>query len=807
MSNFKFTSLLAEVPESIGPMGYYKEAQDSGGIESPDELQAEQDFAGLAYMFLQDRAPGLIKYLLGFEVVSRDEDGSRAVGMFGFKIGKDYYYAPSFFLNNQIKGLNLLLAKRTNTFVPLQEDWINFIVNRHSIELGSAAAGKDVQGDLEAPNFRDVTHPPRGKQASADDGPWPLGTAWEHVYTKVVHMLEKDAEFIEAVTDAIDVMQGKPLRKYAADEMTELTNWFTKVGGPNAVQAFFNTVTGNVKFASAALAVYPNLESMYVHKFEKSAMPTKAAAQLTVTTEVDADPATPMADEADKQRKRIIRHGFTINDTRPPEAKSEMFNVDYERMFYSPDTPGLYSMLLSTGATMPCWVFNVADSSNNSSEEDIVVVSQQDGLTRRTSSRTVFACDEAHKPIEGAYKAAVDLKDMEIGKAYLLINSGGNAVGPLRVRAVIEEAGKRTEYLISRGSSDLLRGDPEYDEYGIRYEDDFSAHFRGSSYRDRRGRLRSQAYSNHYGTRSMQLASHKGSVTYKSDGSMVVPSNWKALRVAGYDDYEYDERQSLPRLGGLADATTSLIKAGCVKLAAHSDDGRHFYLQIGDNPITQGLSYKQASIDLVQRVGLTLDDAEEVLQAATDDRTCNRLVKVAQVMPTPMVGVNMPQPPMPGMGMDPYSGLPMQDMAYEQQVQGNMTGLPPPPDSNAPGIGFGGDQEHQVDPEAQQLAEQAAGAGQKRIFDHASIGGLSKVFDTGAVLDSYVPELMKAMDRIGRILFLFYWNNADFSERYGTDDLAEMEDSLRNVFKSFGSLVLQLRRKSIGAEDSPSITV
>jgi hypothetical protein len=145
----------------------------------------------------------------------------------------------------------------------------------------------------------------------------------------------------------------------------------------------------------------------------------------------------------------------------------------------------------------------------------------------------------------------------------------------------------------------------------------------------------------------------------------------------------------------------------------------------------------------------------------------------------------------------------MYDMEYDQQQAGSMTGMPPAPDANQYGINIGGEAE--MDVGAQNLAAQAGQIGQKHIFDHASIGGLSKIYDTSAVIDSYVPELMQALDRLGRILFLYYWKNEDFSERYGSNDIAEMEDLIRSVFKSFGELVLQLRKKAIDQDDANSV--
>ena len=92
----KFQDLLAQAPRSMAPVGY-KQADPTSGQETPDQGQLEQDFARLAFMFVQDRAAPLMKYMLGFEVVNRNEDGSKAVGIFGFKTGKDYYYVPAFF--------------------------------------------------------------------------------------------------------------------------------------------------------------------------------------------------------------------------------------------------------------------------------------------------------------------------------------------------------------------------------------------------------------------------------------------------------------------------------------------------------------------------------------------------------------------------------------------------------------------------------------------------------------------------------------------------------------------------------------
>ena len=155
-------------------------------------------------------------------------------------------------------------------------------------------------------------------------------------------------------------------------------------------------------------------------------------------------------------------------------------------------------------------------------------------------------------------------------------------------------------------------------------------------------------------------------------------------------------------------------------------------------------------------------------------------------------------------------------------VRGQFTGVPglPPEGGMTRGINIGGEMERNmggqeipdehndsfgegalpIDEEAKRLAEEAAAAGQRHVFDQAAIGGLVKVYDVANVVDSYIPEFMDTIDRLGRILFLFYWKHEDFNQRYGSDDVVQMEDRLRNVFKSLGELALQLKEKSVQKE-------
>jgi hypothetical protein len=221
-------------------------------------------------------------------------------------------------------------------------------------------------------------------------------------------------------------------------------------------------------------------------------------------------------------------------------------------------------------------------------------------------------------------------------------------------------------------------------------------------------------------------------------------------------------------------------------------------MMFGDFRDGQPTNYKTAMINLVTKYGLGVDDAEDMLKEARANFKSRRLIKMAQV------GVAMPAPPPQATGFDDFTGQTVVSPQVDL-MQGQTVGQPPVQNTMVPGFNLGG--EAAMDLQAAGVAQQAANAGQKQVFDHATIGGLAHLYDSGTVIDSYIPELMQSLDRLGRILFLFYWKNEEFSERYGTEDLAEMEDMLRGVFKSFGDLVLQLRQKTIDSDDAENAVI
>lgn len=96
----------------------------------------------------------------------------------------------------------------------------------------------------------------------------------------------------------------------------------------------------------------------------------------------------------------------------------------------------------------------------------------------------------------------------------------------------------------------------------------------------------------------------------------------------------------------------------------------------------------------------------------------------------------------------------------------------------------------------EQIAQFASSNQLPNVFEHGLVGSLVQVYDSISMIDKYLPDMEEALDRMGRILFLFYWKPRDFEDAYGADDMTNLENQILSNFKSFGSLTLDLLKRS-----------
>ena len=874
------------MPPEMGQSPVTGNPDEMQAPESANHKQYEDDFGALAYQFVQDRAPALLPYLIGFEIVDRNEDGSKAVGIFGYKVDDDFYYVPAFFLNNQVRGVDMVLNKKTNQFIPLTEKWIDFIIDRHSVSMGGPADSR-VRDTMRNPDLSFVQRPQIGKMAGASEPatPWTFKEAWAQIKEATVKAAETP-EFKEAFSGILGQAE-----KVA--ESSYIKNFMEKVGGPEAMLGFISAMK-DIDFANAALSMYKDAEFFWTENTKDATihvdrMQKKAAAAPKVrvvdsvehlTKAAQDTPATDVGEEdkafSDEENARqILEHDFTIEDTRKEDEVAKVTEdevlVSFETRFNAPDEPGRYNILMSDGTSRVGVMLNTVASSSCEKDENLFVFDGEDGIViGEASPKSLLVTDfsedseknDTNDELEALFDKAKPISDIEIddtkdGTPYLFIDSKGNAAGPFAIKFFLNDGdntrlatGWCNDCTVKTHADSSL--EPTYGFMDWNIADRFHGKL---GRRDGDG-----AHGDPCCCESIPCNSYISIGTFSGlpkliGDTVIIPQDWKVLKITPvpkrWTEYKENESDADRRLRevkqeqkhdkfiakytmGSAQTVLEEMTSQGVERVKIASDGSDYYLQVAGAHRQHGpMTYKQASIDLVTRFGLRPRRAFSILSKAASAGSAKMLVCVPSLAKSAndekaekqaqdrLVGVSMPAPQEQLPSVDPYTGIPVYSSPYIDIVRGNFTGVPglPPEGGMTHGINIGGEMERNmggfempdehndslngalpIDEEARRLAEEAAAAGQRHVFDQAAIGGLVKVYDVANVVDSYIPEFMDTIDRLGRILFLFYWKHEDFNQRYGSDDVVQMEDRLRNVFKSLGELALQLKEKSVQKE-------
>ena len=180
---------------------------------------------------------------------------------------------------------------------------------------------------------------------------------------------------------------------------------------------------------------------------------------------------------------------------------------------------------------------------------------------------------------------------------------------------------------------------------------------------------------------------------------------------------------------------------------------------------------------LVEKVGMRVDKATFLAKRAKAGEAVDVLVKQAQGAVPGAIFDNAPMAT-----FDSFYGAPVEHPYTDvQKVPSDVRGREIPP----------------VDDATFQQAVSASGHGQKDVFDVAVLMGLARSSRVDDKMTDFVKDIILGNDRIGRILFMYYWHFDQFADKYGDEDMVELEDLLRETFKSNGDVVLFLKQKSI----------
>jgi len=745
---------------------------DLGG--KGDDTSFEQSFSNLAHAYLRDSAPKLLDHEIGFQLLDRNRENTKAVGVFAFKVGSNWLYAPVFFLNGDLKGHELLYIKNQDMFVPLKENWINYLINRKPNILGSGVQRNLSGMGQRQPDFTQLSRSP-AKFGSAQP-------TLKEMMTAAMPALAKSATLntAQAFKEMGDALNLKTFLKQAGREVigTLINTCKHAPQIASAIDEFYGLDIIKEAMAEAKkreLAASAKIASVL------SEAPKKPAAQAglkVITYDATVQTKAPHGYTEEDQEK-LLRDGVLIQDQRDRDNVSVPYHIQVEKKLFNPTESGLYEILVKPGNIERCYV--AVHPQGAVKRENFITVVRVDGARNWLNTRAdqVFALariegEEFDKWFDSLPEAnSVPSKDAR----YIALSKRNDTTAPFRV---IKEYGNSEDSTIYEVHlEDHSKYPPKGSVCGSCYTDPLNY----DKYRD--------------GVR-IHLNGKKGSSLRASMGDIFVPEGFKLLKVSkGEDDAENAEDQNAcgcgesdpPALmpGNLVDAQLALMQKTAALTVYHNGSSVTINKEANLNPI-------KALVTLVEHHGLREQAAREILKQAAAKRKFECRVKYADPYGGPMMingAPSAPTDPGPVMGGESIMGtnVPTQ-LGIDTAMQ-------------VPGMSASQTDRSVYNPNT--LLDQkdvrsvidAAQSGQREVFDTAMVGAMLRAVRDDSLVDRYMGELTKGLDKLGRILFMFYWHGDRFAERYGKADMPELEDSLRNAFEMLGDVILFLKQKTI----------
>ena len=747
--------------------------------ELPDNAQFEQDFSNIALTFLKDRASGLLDYLIGFEIVERPEDGSKAVGVLGFLVGDRPIYVPAFWSNNQLTGMDLLFDRRQDQMYPLTESWVNRITGMSVGAMGNA--GEDGSANIRTPRFDDnIVRPPEAKRASADFEVDDFKAAWHDMKVAVATSLAHDPELTEALENA-KAAAVDPMGTYTTKSASILVDYLKNVGGPQAVAATLDNFK-SAEWADSALAFYQPT-ALQIDTFSSKLKPKTAADQATKVQVLTGETSKVTESEAED----IMRDGFSLRDGRDDDALGEGYDVEVSMTYQNPNGNGLYKVRYPNGDTRDTFIASSRDASDNdyygsdpASADRIYAIDDINGkgpVFKATKAKPadifVQPNDKAEDERNLLWDKALDLSKF---KSFSWTHPSERAKGDDSVGDAVEATcdGNVTLALVNmQGNLQLL---DQYAGYHIKtLKIDGGTKLVSGYSKDNLRAIATLVP----GLRNDEIRRVDG-----QPGVITSADHWRVVILEPSQDSAVHAVGLMPELAkiGMHEAT---IRGG-------GFDGSY--------TITDGLG-TVAEADSISKLAYVVAVAFDLPTTFAQD-----MAKQAQAtgkktfMYKRAAFITAPEDPQGAPSSWDQDVNAVSQPFHVEEVEGRTFANPEADTGAGTGINlFKSPQGMGMDPTGAStvdLANAAAASGQRQVFDHASIGSLAINYSVTEVIDSYVVDMYKTMDRLGRIIFLMHWEPEDFSERYGTDDMATLKNNIRTVFKGLGDLILKLHQSN-----------
>lgn len=706
--------------------------------EAPKDAIAEA-FAQQAYTSIENRSGLLMTdpYLLGFEIIERNEGNNRLVGAFAFRVGEELLLAPVFFLNGTLKGQYLLYRKTKDKFCPNNKFQIRAIMaEAEALSEGEPIDRNATHGATMEFESRALAAPPR-KFASDN--------------RELILELWKDAT--EAAAKSVET--SPVLKQFLVDH-------------PEFKEKAASLIQEDDEFAQAVVIS----RALDADVIGKQAAEDRGPL-LQIVTEMPED-----HEKLASVQDSLFKRGYAIEDNRSAEDALEAVCCDDFQEDSLRTTPHNSIDYALDHSGSPVKVLCAPVAGRSRSGMDLIVLEGKDKGKCADIARSPELYDSptecepcGHSRLRNAVftdnKAVTEDEQEEAimgvgtdkpkaGKCYrVFISSLGKLAGNGKIRVEkVEKDGKDITIVRTKYDGDIiLRSDLEETTQGD------AAGCAG------------------------------GTCTYGKD------ARWIEVE----DSYEAPALLDASDLWNhvISNNSRGKMKAGSVNGQLYL---RHLN-RVKQYDTESSMALKLASLGLGVDHAYSIVDRAASGETFEFDIVppLTKLAHVWYEREPDMENDFVPTGYDSDFGIriDDMTGVPIQyGTRRDRQTRPESRYL----DAAVP-LGSGATADHLPDEvllsmsnPAQELSQAAQNSGLDHLIDHGALGSLVKTFDAVALATSYLDKIEDGVDALGRIVFLILWKPADFAEKFGDNDMPHLENTLVSAFEKHGDLVLELRQ-------------
>jgi len=264
-------------------------------------------------------------YRVGFEIVHHNDDNTRLVGIFVFRVNKDLYFAPVFFINGNIKGTDLFYRHSTKSFVPLNERWLEYLISRSETSEGHGVPISERTNTRRQLNLQAVVNPP---------------TAMTSNFKYAAIDVPDEAEVARLARQAWDEIKTAAIP--ALPETSLLRRFIVQDGGFTAMRKIARTCQDDRDFAEALLL--SSRPENYMPEISPEKQASAPAPLLQLHLNALHNPACKSASEQD------LRKGYVFEDKRAVAQVNQVIHDVGERNLESVTSPGVHHVRVADGS-------------------------------------------------------------------------------------------------------------------------------------------------------------------------------------------------------------------------------------------------------------------------------------------------------------------------------------------------------------------------------------------------------------------------------------------------------------------------